>query len=106
MSKNHGKDALANPEPYKGEVTSLSGNTITVIEAANNLDMAPLLRRYGDWAVTDFGVECLINSYPIQKERLDEQDWFTHMGEKAWVNMDDFRRAISAAKSLIDAGQI
>ena len=106
MSTNHGKVALVNPEPYQGEVTSPSGDSITVIEAATRFDTAPLLRRYGDWVVTDYGIECLTTIYVIQKERLSEDDWFKHMEEKTWVNMDDFRKAFSAAESLLDAGYI
>jgi hypothetical protein len=105
MSTNHGKAALVNPEPYRGEV-SRSGDMITVIEAATYFDMPPLLRRFGEWAVTERGVECLTSKYLIEKDRFGEDDWFTHMEEKTWVNMDDFKSAFFAAEALLDAGYI
>jgi hypothetical protein len=98
MSTNHGKAASANPEPYRGEEKSPSGDKITVIEAATKFDLKPLLKRYGDGAVTKRGVECLTGKYVIRKERLGEDDWFSHM--------EDFRSAFFEAEALLEAGYI
>jgi hypothetical protein len=60
-----------------------------------------ILHRVGQWAVTTYGVEALarnwhggVMTYPIEKTRLWEQDWESHMAGKKWVNMDDFREAM------------
>jgi hypothetical protein len=51
------------------------------------------------WAVTDFGLECLTVDYPIGASRLDETthrngetlaDWIVHMVEKVWIDFDQF----------------
>lgn len=58
------------------------------------------------WAVTDYGLECLITYYPIPSERLAEErggmaDWLLHLAEKEWAAeefddfVDAFRRALT-----------
>lgn len=58
------------------------------------------------WAVTAFGVECRDGRYPIAKDRLFEDlahgSWERHMGEKAWVDIDDLKAALEWARENID----
>ena len=43
--------------------------------------------------------ECLIldKTYDISFDRLQEDNWFNHLAEKSWVNMDDLFNAFVAA---------
>jgi hypothetical protein len=56
------------------------------------------------WAVTAHGLEALDGSYFIAKNRLAEDlpgySWPQHMGEKHWVNTDDFVTAWLVAIAL------
>jgi hypothetical protein len=67
-------------------------------ELRRRYDVADVLQQFGTWAVTTFGVECLTDSYPIDKTRLSEPDWLEHMSEKTWVLLDDFNAALSAGR--------
>jgi hypothetical protein len=66
---------------------------------ANRLDLSPIRRWCGTWAVTDHGVECLAESYAIPWNRVDEEDWYQHMSEKCWVVMEDFDAALGYART-------
>ena len=62
-----------------------------------------VLAKYGDWAVTTYGVECLSQYYPVEKRRLWEgeggHEWWDHMEEtKRWCNVTDFTRALLQAR--------
>jgi hypothetical protein len=54
------------------------------------------------WAVTPRGVECRDGDYPIEWDRLWEDDeyygWVPHMREKGWVDMNDFVEALRLAR--------
>ena len=39
----------------------------------------------------------LDKSYDISFDRLQEDNWFNHLAEKSWVNMDDLFNAFVAA---------
>ncbi len=60
-------------------------------------EVGRVVARYGLWVVTDYGIECLGLSYPIEAERLDEQDWLERMAEKNWVDAVDFAAAYQHA---------
>ena len=62
-----------------------------------------ILAVFGDWAVTDYGVESLGPFYPIHRSRLCE-DWDSHMDGKDWVEMEDFRAALSFGRE--NAGEL
>ena len=49
-----------------------------------------------DWRITAEG-DLVCENYYITRERLDEQDWLSHMYEKNWVDKDKFRIAYKAA---------
>ncbi len=59
-----------------------------------------IIRRFGQWAVTVFGVENLTGpaSYDISKAALGHPWWVDHMADKRWVNVNDFREALSFAR--------
>lgn len=59
-----------------------------------------ILFTFGDWVVTDFGIECTYTGYPISKDRLNETDWVKHVGEKTWANKSDFEAAYNKAKEV------
>lgn len=66
--------------------------------------LARILWRGRQWAVTEYGVECLDGTYCIKKSRLAEQidvwGWPAHVTEKIWVDADDFMTAWLVALAL------
>jgi hypothetical protein len=56
------------------------------------------------WAVTAYGIERLDGTYVIDKGRLfeniDDYGWPMHMGEKVWVDNDDFVTSWLVAMAL------
>ncbi|MFH1882801.1 MAG: hypothetical protein ABIL62_08845 [Planctomycetota bacterium] len=96
---NHAKVAYYFPEAYEGNVT-INEKTMTIIEVATLKELPPIFMRYGDWVITPEGLDCLTIDYTVEKDRLNEPDWINHMSAKSWVNMDDFRRALSTAKDM------
>ena len=77
-------------DPPKGE--------ITLNEAIERFDISPIVRVFSAWAVTSYGLECLTTYYPIEKRRLDEDDWLEHMRGKVWVAMGHFQEALQFAR--------
>jgi hypothetical protein len=69
-------------------------------KAIEYYDVAPIVKRFGAWVVTTYGIECLKFYYPIDFSRVDENDWIQHMSEKEWVNLGDFTAALAHAKHL------
>jgi hypothetical protein len=57
----------------------------------------PIIWRGRQWAVTEYGIECLDGSYYCEAKRLGEDlpeySWCEHMAEKDWVDIDDFDTA-------------
>jgi hypothetical protein len=56
------------------------------------------------WTVTGQGVDTIDRKYFIAKNRVHEEDpedytWERHMEEKDWVDMHDFRRAMTFARA-------
>jgi HNH endonuclease len=62
--------------------------------------LSPIIQRIGTWAVTEYGLECIPEDYPIEANRLWESDWITHMGRKDWIVFQDFSSALDAAKRI------
>jgi hypothetical protein len=56
-----------------------------------------IIATFGDWVVTEYGIECTYIYYFIAKERLHESDWIYHVCEKTWVNKVDFENAFNHA---------
>ncbi len=65
----------------------------------NRLEVSPILRWFGTWAVTEYGVESLNENYAFPWNRVDEDDWHRHMSEKCWVVMEDFVAALAYART-------
>jgi hypothetical protein len=103
---NHEKVAQYFPEPYRGEIDTFGDEKVSIIDAANDIDVYPIFQRVGVWAITSYGLECLSHSYPIEKERLEELDWADHMTEKTWINIKDFKLALLTAKTMLELGII
>lgn len=57
-----------------------------------------IIEQYGTWAVTNFGLECLVFFYEIPECRLRESDLLRHIGGKDWVIKSDFEAALEAAR--------
>ena len=86
-----------------GHLTDSFGRTRTIKEWMGTQEITEVYSRFGDWAVTPYGLECLTNYYPIKSRQLWEKDgstwgWPRHMSEKRWVNLADFREAFDAAR--------
>jgi hypothetical protein len=62
--------------------------------AVRGEDLAPILWRGRQWAVTEYGIECLDGTYAIEAGRISEDltrhGWPQHMGEKTWIDIEDF----------------
>jgi hypothetical protein len=69
-------------------------------EAMKRFDVSPIIERFGTWAVTTYGIECLERYYPIEFEQVDESDWLDHMKGKTWVDIGDFAEALFYARQL------
>ena len=58
-----------------------------------------IIKEFGEWAVTEYGIECLSRYYPIEKTRLDAIDWIPHVTQKTWLTRpSDFIKAYEFAK--------
>lgn len=78
----------------------------TAIEAKTTFeagpgDLGPVIEIPGSqWAITEWGLECLDRYYTIEKERFSEDDWLRHMREKYWVDFDDFDEALGVGRQM------
>jgi hypothetical protein len=63
-----------------------------------------ILWRGRQWAVTEYGIECLDGTYAIAAKRLteniDQWPWTMQVTHKGWVDSDDFVTAWLVALSL------
>lgn len=82
------------------DVIVVNSQIITLEEAIHRFDVSPIIKRFGTWAVTTYGVECLTQQYFFELERVEEPDWIEHMQGKTWVNMSDFTLALLYARQL------
>lgn len=61
-----------------------------------------VIKSFGQWAVTTYGVECVETYYPIEKARLWQGEpghpWEKHMAVKRWINYPDFIEAMAFAR--------
>ncbi len=67
-----------------------------------DIERDQVVEQFGTWAATKYGVECLEAYYPIDKGRLQQEDWPLQLAEKRLgkgpVNMYDFLLAFYAAR--------
>lgn len=88
---------IAQAQPLTGTVFTEQGR-MQVTDALVVFSVAPVIYRFGTWAVTEDGVACLVHHYPLTHARLHEpQDWASHLAEQEWVNLWDFLRALVVA---------
>lgn len=60
-----------------------------------------VVKSFGQWVVTGYGLECSEQNYPIPKDRLgihDEYPIDQHMLEKNWVDPIAFKKALVFAR--------
>ena len=55
--------------------------------AMKSYEVSPIIKQFGIWVVTSYGLECLWHYYPIEGCRLvnDTEPWVSHMADKTWV---------------------
>lgn len=79
-----------------------AANKTLLAEAKVRFNLSRVISQCGTWAITEYGMECLTNYYPIAKDRLLEGEpyygWAVHMSEKRWIDMHDFCRCLVAAR--------
>lgn len=73
--------------------------TVSLEQACRAMQIDHIVERYGDWAVTKFGLECLSTHYVIEAARLWGEWTLRHMREKRWVVYEDFAQAYEAARA-------
>jgi len=61
-------------------------------------DLDPILWQGEQWAVTEYGIECRDGTYVIEAARgyNELNPWAEHLKYKNWVNIADFKKAITA----------
>ena len=64
-----------------------------------------VIKRFGTWAVTNYGVECTFGFYyPVKKARLWEKfhngGGEHHVSAKSWTVENDVHRAFAAARVI------
>jgi hypothetical protein len=60
------------------------------------------------WIIADDGIHAIEGhpGYFIHAQRFDEQDWYQHMHEKPWINLDSFDEAFGDANELYKARKL
>ncbi len=85
------------PRPCRGDAPiEYSDNPVPV----RGDPLHRILWRGRQWAVTEYGIECLDGTYPIERDRLGTEPWPMHVTGKMWVDSDDFTTAWLVALSL------
>lgn len=75
---------------------------MTTTRQRSRIRTSAVIRDFGQWAVTAYGLECTEEYYPIEKARLGANDWETHVCEKRWVRAGDFVPALHYARVYHD----
>jgi hypothetical protein len=100
FNPNHDAWVADSPEQYEGTFTSVSGKEVSISSMAEQLLCGKILKRFGLFAATTEGIECLDHYYFIDKDRLRTSDWVEHMQTKSWVNIEDFKKALEYVKNI------
>lgn len=71
------------------------GAPMTYAEALEWLDIpaSEVVRRFGTWVVTTWGMAALQTQYDLSSVMLPNNDWPRHMAAKRWVVSADFDAA-------------
>ena len=89
--------------PHDAPVKCYDGVTRTVQEWREFLgEDAPgqILHRFGQWIITDYGVEALGDPYWIEWDRVEEPDWVEHLCAKNWVHRPDVEAVFAQARTM------
>ncbi len=70
-------------------------------KAMSLFNVSPIIQRFGNWALTIYGIESLETTYAIKFSRVDESDWLNHMANKEWVKMSEFVAVLKAARVFL-----
>ena len=95
--------------PHNAPVKMWFGETVSVERAYEILDGMgdkpdAIRHRWGDWIITNFGVECLSNPYYVEWARIGE-DWVQHLCEKNWPDHSDVQNVFAKARSMPEGGR-
>ncbi len=68
-------------------------------------EMPTIITQFGEWAVTPFGIECLVYPYTIQWDSIvdpviSDDFWLEKLANKAWVNLRDFAEALHHGRQI------
>ena len=84
-------------------IGNLYDNRVYVAGFSLGEPLNPVFRVFGDWAVTDYGIEHLSGTYYVKADRLLENDWLDHIKEKGspydWYG---FKNALQFAQKIFD----
>jgi len=69
--------------------------------------LSPVLWQGEQWAVTDYGIENRDGTYHVDakwffKNDQGKHNWFMHMRDKSWCDMDDFEDACEVMYMLFN----
>ena len=71
---------------------------LTYEEALEVFQVGTVVRRFGTWVVTDWGLAALVTDYQIVAPgHIVAMDWREHMSRKTWCNVADFNAAYAFA---------
>lgn len=79
---------------------------LTLDEVREWLELSEIVKLFNTWAVTEHGMECMVEYYPIDAKRLRE-NWIDHLTEKKWMTaamLGDLTRALAYAKDHFHIG--
>jgi hypothetical protein len=74
---------------------------LTLDEVRAWLNTGVIVRLFNSWAVTDYGVECMVEYYPIERACLTTVDWERQLLNKSWMTarmMRDLQQALAFAQ--------
>lgn len=91
--------SLENPEIYSIKIL-YNRRLCLVIEAAEELIGGQIIKLFGDWVVTNEGIECLQRAYFIDMS-IYHDSWIEHVKDQKGVVIKDFEAAVAFAKALI-----
>jgi hypothetical protein len=79
------------------------GKVRTVAEWCRVHEVSPIVKRFGQWVVTSYGLENLCTNYPVEASRLWQGEgtsytWERHLSEKWWCSQEDFVLALAGAR--------
>lgn len=80
------------------QVQTVARGTMSLRQAIAYFQVGEIVDRVGQWAVTDYGLECLVTDYAIEWQRLHDATWIDHMRVKKWVVIDEFAAALKLAR--------